>query len=143
MIKKFWTNMMVGDLHQTIAFYRDKLDFEHVMSVPQNSEEVLFAYDDSRPLAYTLLKKGGVELMFQERESLKSNVPAFDEVQGSEYGGTLTFYFEVDGVDALAERLKQDCPVVRDLHNTFYGMREVYVRDPNGYVLGFAQPLQN
>lgn len=142
MIQKFWTNMMVGDMHQTIAFYRDKLDFDHVMSVPKNSEEVLFAYDGNRPLVYALLKKGDVELMFQERESLKNNVPAFDKVQDGDFGGTLTFYFEVDDVNAMAEHLKLDCPVVRDLHDTFYGMREVYVRDPNGYILGFAQPLQ-
>jgi len=142
MIKKFWTNMMVRDLHKTIAFYRDTLDFEHIMSVPQDSEEILSAYDDTRPLVYALVKNGDVELMFQECESLKENVPTFDDVQNANTGGTLTFYFEVDDVDALAERVKKDCPLIKDLHNTFYGMREVYVRDPNGYVLGFAQPLQ-
>jgi hypothetical protein len=32
--------------------------------------------------------------------------------------------------------------VVRDLHDMFYGKREIYVRDPDGYVLGFAQAMR-
>ncbi|MDR2260735.1 MAG: VOC family protein [Azoarcus sp.] len=68
------------------------------------------------------------------------NVPAFKS--GATTGGTLTFYFETDDIDGLAARIRGACEVVRDLHDTFYGMREIYVRDPNGYVLGFAQPLR-
>ncbi len=139
MLKRLWTNMMVSDLHRTIAFYCETLDFEHVMSVPKNSRDILFNHDPERPLAYAMLKHGDVEMMFQETESLKENVPAFDGVEST--GGTLTFYFEVEDVDLMAERVKKVCPLVRDLHDTFYGMREIYVRDPDGYVLGFAQPV--
>jgi uncharacterized glyoxalase superfamily protein PhnB len=139
MLKQFWTNTMVADLHRTIPFYRDVLGFEHVMSVPAGSEDTLFHYDPSRPLVYAMLKHGGIELMFQERESLIENVPAFGPAP--EIGATLTFYFRVEDVDALALRLREHCPVVRDLHDTFYGMREIYVRDPDGYVLGFSQEI--
>lgn len=139
MIRKFWTNMMVSDIHRALAFYCDVLGFEHVMSVPAQSEEVLMTYDDSRPLVYALVKHGAIELMFQERASLQENVPAFDDV--SAHGGTLTFYFEVDDIEDMARRLKGHAPVVRDLHTTFYGMREFYVKDPEGYVLGFAQQI--
>jgi uncharacterized glyoxalase superfamily protein PhnB len=44
--------------------------------------------------------------------------------------------------DAVAAKLKEHCPVVRALHDTFYGMRETYARDPDGYVLGFAQAMR-
>ncbi len=138
MIRKFWTNMMVTDIHRAIAFYRDVLGFEHVMSVPAGSEDILMTYDGNRPLVYALVRCGTVELMFQERASLQETVPAFEGIPAP--GGTLTFYFEVDDLDALARRLVGHAPVVRDLHTTFYGMRELYVTDPEGYVLGFAQP---
>jgi uncharacterized glyoxalase superfamily protein PhnB len=44
--------------------------------------------------------------------------------------------------DAVAAKLKEHCTVVRDLHDMFYGKREIYVRDPDGYVLGFAQAMR-
>jgi uncharacterized glyoxalase superfamily protein PhnB len=138
MIRKFWTNMMVNDIHGAIAFYRDVLGFEHVMSVPAQSDEVLMDYDGSRPLVYALIRCGAVELMFQERASLQENVPAFDGV--SQHGGTLTFYFEVDDIEDMARRLAGHARMVKELHTTFYGMRELYVKDPEGYILGFAQP---
>jgi uncharacterized glyoxalase superfamily protein PhnB len=141
MLSKLWTNMMVDDIHRTIDFYRQTLGFEHIMSVPKGAEEVHFKYDAGRPLIYAAIRCGGIELMLQERESLMENVPAFEP--GAATGGTLTFYFETDDIESLAQKLRGVCEVVRDLHDTFYGMREIYVRDPNGYVLGFAQPVRH
>ncbi|MDR1350693.1 MAG: VOC family protein [Zoogloeaceae bacterium] len=142
MLKKFWTSMMVDDIHATFAFYRDSLGFEHVMSMPAHSkraEDILFEYDAGKPIIYALVRHGDIELMFQERKSLAEDVPVF--ANAAIMGGTLTFYFEVDDVDALAARLKPVCEVVRDMHDTFYGMREIYIRDLNGYVLCFGQDM--
>lgn len=138
MLKKLWNNLMVADVNKTIDFYIDVLDFRHVMSVPTGSEQILFEYSPDRPLVYSLIKHGEVEIMLQEQKSLIENVPAFTEAQDIRSSAVL--YFEVEDVVALAEKLKRHCPVVRDLHDTFYGMKEIYVKDPNGYVLGFAQP---
>lgn len=139
MLKKLWSNMMVADVNKTIGFYTDLLGFQHVMSVPMGSEEVLFQYDSSKDLVYALIKNGDIELMLQEQASLRDNVPAFGGDKTIRSSAVL--YFEVDDVATLATKLKKTCEVVRDLHNTFYGMREIYVKDLNGYVLGFAQPL--
>ena len=139
MLTRFWTNMMVDDIHETISFYQKTLGFEHVMSVPKDSEEILFQYDAGQPLVYAVIKYGDIEMMLQERESLMENVPAFKP--GTATGGTLTFYFATDDVSAVAAKVKGSCEIVRDLHDTFYGMREIYVRDPNGYILGFAQQM--
>lgn len=140
MIKKFWINLMVKDIHRTMRFYGDFLGFVHVMSVPKDSEEVLTSYDPERPLVYAMLKQGDIELMFQEMVSLKENVPAFDSVDVC--SATATLYFEVDDLDGVVDKLSSTCPVVREPHETFYGMREYYVRDPDGYVLGFSQPSE-
>jgi len=137
MLKKLWSNLMVADVNKTIDFYAEVLGFQHVMSVPMGSEQVLFDYSSSRPLVYALIKHGEVEIMLQEQKSLIENVPAFGGVQDIRSSAVL--YFEVEDVVALAIKLKQHCSVVRDLHDTFYGMKEIYVKDINGYVLGFAQ----
>jgi uncharacterized glyoxalase superfamily protein PhnB len=138
MLTRFWTNMMVDDIHATIAFYRDVLGFEHIMSVPRGVKATFFEYDATQPLIYAAIRCGGVELMMQERQSLMEEVPGF--APDAATGGTLTFYFQTDDIEALAARVRGACEVVRDLHVTFYGMREICVRDLNGYILCFAQP---
>lgn len=139
MLKKLWANMMVADVNKAIDFYGNVLGFQHVMSVPMGSEEVLFQYDGSKDLVYALIKNGDIELMLQEQQSLRENVPAFRGEKDIRSSAVL--YFEVEDVALLATQLKKHCEVVRDLHDTFYGMKEIYVKDLNGYVLGFAQPL--
>ncbi|MCW5321149.1 glyoxalase [Verminephrobacter aporrectodeae subsp. tuberculatae] len=139
MLKKLWSNMMVADVNKAIDFYADVLGFQHVMSVPMGSEEVLFQYDGNKALVYALIKNGDIELMLQEQKSLRENVPAFADA--ADIRSSAVLYFEVDDLATLATRLKKHCEVVRDLHDTFYGMKEIYVKDLNGYVLGFAQPV--
>jgi len=138
MLKKLWCNMMVADVNKSIEFYADVLGFQHVMSVPMGSEEILSQYDPNKVLVYALIKNGDIELMLQEQKSLRDNVPAFAD--SADISSSAVLYFEVDDLETLAARLKTQCEVVRDLHDTFYGMKEFYVKDLNGYVLGFAQP---
>jgi uncharacterized glyoxalase superfamily protein PhnB len=48
-------------------------------------------------------------------------------------------YTYVDDVDELYSRLKERVDVIEGPHNTFYGMREVIVRDLNGFWITFGQ----
>lgn len=135
-LKKLTTNMMVENVNETLDFYRDILGFEFVMAVPENSQDILIEGPDGRTLAYGMMKHGSVEIMFQKRSSLCEDFPEFDEMK---VGGTLTFYIEVEDIDTLYGELKERVVMVRELHTTFYGMREFYFKDCNGYILGFTQ----
>jgi uncharacterized glyoxalase superfamily protein PhnB len=63
-------------------------------------------------------------------------------------GGKLTnderrevdLYVNTDGVDALFARLGSALDVKKGLYDTFYGMREFIVRDPNGFWVTFGEP---
>jgi uncharacterized glyoxalase superfamily protein PhnB len=46
-----------------------------------------------------------------------------------------------EGVDAVYARLKGKVDVVEEPHDTFYGMREVIVRDCNRFWITFGEPL--
>jgi Uncharacterized protein conserved in bacteria len=46
-----------------------------------------------------------------------------------------------EGVDAVYARLKGKVDVVEEPHDTFYGMREVIVRDLNRFWITFGEPL--
>ena len=57
---------------------------------------------------------------------------------GKPIGATGTLYIEVEGVDALHDRLKSTVKIVMPIATQFYGMREFAIEDPDGYVLTFG-----
>lgn len=139
MFSKLTVNMMVDDVNRTVDFYSDVLGFSFVMAVPADASEVMMGNDPARKLVYAVMRHGPVEIMFQERLSLWQDVPVF---QGMEPGASVSFYCEVDDIDGLYERLKNRATVIKGLNTTWYGMREFYITDCNGYVLCFASREQ-
>jgi len=51
-------------------------------------------------------------------------------------------YIHTDNVDQTYERLKDRVQVVEGPHDMFYCMREVIIRDNNGFWITFGQPVQ-
>ena len=135
MYQKLTTNMMVEDVDQTVEFYTDILGFEFIMGVPENSQEIVTARQKNQPLGFAIMKCGNVEMMFQAKKSLAEEIPKFRDM---EIGGSLTFYIEVQDVTKLYDKLKDRITIVKDMEAKFYGKQEFYVRDCNGYILGFA-----
>jgi uncharacterized glyoxalase superfamily protein PhnB len=135
MYKKLTTNMMVEDVNRTVEFYRDVLGLEFVMGVPENSQEVIIARPQDRALAFVIMKAGDVQMMFQAKPSLVEEIPAFDSLS---IGGSLTFYIEVEDIEALHAKLRGKVTIVKGIQSKFYGKREFSIRDCNGYILTFA-----
>ncbi len=54
---------------------------------------------------------------------------------------TGSLYLRTDGVDAWWNRLKDKTEIVYSIENFDYGMREFAIRDCNGYILQFGQPI--
>ena len=128
MLKKLTPNLMVEDVARTVAFYRDTLGFEVLTTLP-----------GQEPFDFAIVRRDNVELMFQSRLSLSDNVPA---LSGAPIGASQTFYIEVTGVRDLYETLRDKVEIVVDFHETFYGTREFYFRDLNGYILSFSESTQ-
>ena len=51
-------------------------------------------------------------------------------------------YVQTDRVEALYDALKDRVEVVEPVHDTFYGMREFIVRDPNRFWITFGQAVR-
>jgi lactoylglutathione lyase len=128
MLKKLTPNLMVEDVRHTLTFYQDILGFEVVMTLPETA-----------PYDFAIVRRDGVELMFQSRPSLSENVPA---LAASAIGASQTFYIEVAGISDLYHHIRNKVEIVVDLHTTFYGTQEVYFRDINGYILSFSEAVQ-
>ncbi|MHC4618500.1 MAG: VOC family protein [Planctomycetota bacterium] len=135
MYKKVTANMMVEDVNRTVDFYSDILGLQFVMGVPENSQDVVTVKPRNRPLAFALMKGGGVEIMFQARQSLIEEIP---ELDGTGIGGSLTLYVEAEDAEALYAKLKGKVTIVKGMQTRFYGKREFSIRDCNGYILTFA-----
>jgi len=61
---------------------------------------------------------------------------------GKPIGATGTLFIEVEGVNALHDRLKTSVKVVMPIETKFYGMREFAIEDPDGYVITFAERVK-
>jgi catechol 2,3-dioxygenase-like lactoylglutathione lyase family enzyme len=51
-----------------------------------------------------------------------------------------TLYIRAEGIDALAAMLEGKIPFAWGPETMPYGMRELGLRDPNGYILAFTEP---
>lgn len=124
-LKGFAPLLNVENVSQSIAFYRDHLGFR----VSQEWE------NDGR-VRWASLDASGVRLMLNEPHNADShdrrNRQTYEEV---------VLYFTIEDVDSFHARLKNSGVAVGSLANEHYGMREFYVRDPDGYELGFGTPV--
>ena len=64
------------------------------------------------------------------------------DLHGQREGGVWNAYLRTEGVRALYEALtaRRDVMVIQPLHRQPYRQTEFEIRDPNGYVLVFAEP---
>lgn len=126
--KQLTPNLMVEDVTASAAWFVDLLGFTLDGEVPGEGGVVNFA----------MLHRDDVPLMLQRRGSLEADVPA---LAGVPIGASQTLFVDVDDVTALYEPIRDRVETVIALHDTWYGQREVYIRDLNGYIFCFAQPV--
>ena len=122
-------NLIVSDIDRSAAFYRDVLGFERVTTVPENP-----------PFVFVWLKHGSVNVFLNAPQPEKATPPlALDKA----VAGTNSMYIKLEGIDDLAARVHdRGVTLAIPMHKEFYGMREFAVRDPDGYLIIFAEPMQ-
>ncbi|HEX8451356.1 MAG TPA: VOC family protein [Longimicrobium sp.] len=123
-MKKLTPILYVERIEPAIPFWVDRLGFERTAEVPHEEH-----------LGFLILEKDGVEVMYQTRASVQADAPAVAE--GLTMEGSLLF-IEVDDLDAV-ERALQGVEQVVPRRKTPYGADEIFVREPAGNLVGFAQ----
>ena len=121
--------LIVDAVEPAVVFWTSRLGFDKGAEVPGPDGRLVFA----------IVKKDGIEIMYQTRASVTADNPAIaDELTGHSTGLFFTVPTIAD-LDAIEQRLA-GAPVVKPRHDTFYGMTEFYIREPGGNVVGFAAP---
>ena len=123
--KKLTPNLLVSSVERSLAFYVDTLGFERGLTVP-----------DASPFAFASVTGGGIEIFFNDAAGAVREYPGF---AGKPIGATGTLFIEVEGIDALHDRLKARVKIVMPIETKFYGMREFAIEDPDGYIITLAE----
>jgi len=121
MMKKATPIMVVEAIEPCLPFWTERLGFAAPVQVPHGDR-----------LGFVILSNAAIELMYQTHASLKEDLGA-----ALPPGGAV--YLEVESLDAVIAAL-DGAEVVVPPRTTFYGARELWVREPGGNVVGFAQP---
>ena len=128
-------NLMVSDMGRSIGFYRDTLGMALAMTV--SPERRVEWPGDPEGAAFSLLEWEGSQLMLQTVASLSAELPGRAAGHAPAPSGTL--YFRGLHPDTVRGRLTPR-QIVKGPERSWYGMLELYVRDPDGYVICLGAP---
>jgi uncharacterized glyoxalase superfamily protein PhnB len=112
-------------IEPSLKFWVDQLGFTKTAEVP-----------DGDKLGFVILVKGGAELMIQSTASMEKD----NQAMAAFARPAACLYIEVSDFDDLLKRLGS-APVVVPVRTTFYGMKEIGVREPGGNIVLFAAPV--
>jgi uncharacterized glyoxalase superfamily protein PhnB len=113
--------LFVDAIEPCLAFWVDRLRMTKTVEVPEGNR-----------LAFVILQKDAAELMLQTHESAAKDVP---ELAGKAQSSIV--YIEVEDFAVLLEQVK-GLEVLMPVRDTFYGMREIVVREPGGNSVCFS-----
>lgn len=117
--------LIVERVESCLDFWVERFGFVRQNEVPGEGGSLIFAS----------VEKGGVEVMYQTRASVIAESPG---AAADLSGHSIVLFIVVDDFDAVEQALA-GAPVVKPRHKTFYGSTEIYVREPGGHTVGFAQ----
>ena len=133
---KLTPNFSVRDVRQTVKFYKDILGFKFDMAVPDKLSTIEHEISGKGEYAYAMVSRDDVYVMFLKSKSFEEDIPA---LKGFPQGASVLFYIDVEDIFEVYKKIKNRVELVKELETTWYGMREFYIKDCNGYVIGFAE----
>jgi uncharacterized glyoxalase superfamily protein PhnB len=123
-VRKLTPILFAEEIEPCLKFWMEHLGFEKTIDVP-----------DGNKLNFAILQKGPVELMYQTYASAQKDVTT---VSADVRKGPSFLYVEVENLDKIISAVK-GVDVAMPVRTTFYGAKEIGVKDPAGHVVIFAQ----
>ncbi|HAY3535253.1 VOC family protein [Elizabethkingia anophelis] len=135
-VTKLTPNFEVTDIKQTVAYYAENFGFRLVICVPETQDGIDQSLAEGKTYVYAMMQKDNVEIFFQRTDTFKEDV-VFS--QGLPIGASVSFYMDIEGIREFYQEMRKRNLEITDLKTTWYGMQEFYLKDLNGYILGFAE----
>jgi uncharacterized glyoxalase superfamily protein PhnB len=127
--------LAVFDVPRSIAFYRDALGFE----VTNTSKPFTGAKDD---YGWAMLRINDVRLMLNNMYEDNIRPAAPDQARVTSHADTI-IYFTCRDVDGAYATLRAQGIAASEPKIAYYGMKQTYVTDPDGYTLCFQWPASS
>jgi catechol 2,3-dioxygenase-like lactoylglutathione lyase family enzyme len=124
--------LQVFDMPASIAFYRNVFGFEVAKQSPPLD-------DRADNCNWALLRQEQAELMLNTLYEAPERPSAPEPARHAAHGDT-ALYFGCRDVDGVYSYLRAKGIEAREPVVTHYGMKQLYLRDPDGYVLCIQWP---
>ena len=125
MINKSTPVLHVKAVEPSLKFWTERFGFKTTIQVPERDH-----------IGFAAIDNGSVELMYQTYEGMQAN-PSDPLAKAAEQGPTFIF-MEVPDISAIASALHQS-EVVKGIHETGYGAKEIVAKEPGGHYVIFSQ----
>ena len=122
--------LQVFDMPASVHFYRDVLGFEIVQTSRREGDQ----FD------WGLLRLNDAEVMLNTAYEQDDRPAVPDSVRVTAHSDTC-LYFGCPDVDAVYRHLQAHGVDVEEPKVAPYGMKQLYVSDPDGYLLCFQWPV--
>ena len=122
-VNKLTPVLLVEEVEPCVKFW-ERVGFAKTVEVPEGDK-----------LAFVILQKGDVEVMYQSYASVEKDVPSNTLLAKR---GPSFLYVEVASLDDTIAAMK-GVEVIMPVRTTFYGSKEVGYKDPGGHMITFAQ----
>lgn len=134
-ISKLTPVFAVENVQKTAEFYSKYFGFQLAFAVP-NHDGIEEIFENGKEYRYAMLKSGELEIAFQRFDTFQNDIHF---AKHQPIGASVSFYMDVEHIEDLYNRLKFENLEMTELKTTWYGVLEFYLKDLNGYILGFAQ----
>src|SRR5205807_1849587 len=119
-VKKITPILFVEKIEPVLPFWTQHLGFIKTVEVP-----------DGDKLAFVILQQGSAEVMYQSFASVDKDLPA---ITADIRKGPSFLYLEVDDLQPIKAAVS-GMDVYLPERTTFYGAREIGVKDPAGHFI--------
>ncbi len=115
----------VKSVEPSLRFWTERFGFTPTIQVPEGDH-----------IGFVALENGSVELMLQTYQGMQAD--ATNPLANTVDQGPTFLFMEVPDINAIIKSLEA-AEVVQDLHETFYGAKEVVAKEPGGHFVIFSQ----
>ena len=125
MVNKSTPILHVKSVEPSLKFWTERFGFRKTIEVPEGDH-----------IGFVALEHDAVEVMYQTYSGMQAD--SSNPLAKAVDKGPSFLFMEVPDINAIAEALK-GAEVVQPIHETFYGAKEIVVKEPGGHFVIFSQ----
>ena len=138
-LRKITPSFSVKDVLESVEFYQNILGFQLDMCVPEIMDGIDTELEEDVPYIYAMVSRDELSFIFIREDHFQYEI--LNE-RYCEKGARILCYIDVEDIEGVYQHLSEKkVEIVKELETTWYGMREFFIKDNNGYLLCFSEQV--